>query len=44
MKHSLFRHYNTNSGAITAEDILRIPKIIAEGERKEEGRKVVYEL
>lgn len=43
-KHSLFRHYNTNSGAITAEDILRIPKIIAEGERKEEGRKVVYEL
>ena len=32
-KHSLFRHYNTDSGVITADDILLIPDVIANGTR-----------
>ena len=33
-KHSLYRHYNTNVGTITTDDILLIPQIIKEGEIK----------
>lgn len=44
-KHSLFRHYGTNNGAITVDDILLIPEIIANGERteKKRGNKTVIE-
>ena len=38
-KHSLMRHYSTNTGAITAEDILRIPDILMNGERRPSGNK-----
>ena len=39
-KHSLFRHYETNSGVITAEDIALIPQIVQEGNiRKVKGGK-----
>ena len=41
-KHSLFRHYGMNNGAITADDILLIPEIVANGERTESGKKIVY--
>ncbi len=41
-KHSLYRHYNTGSGAITTDDILLIPEVIANGERTENGKKAVY--
>ena len=34
-KHSLFRHYETNSGVITAEDIALIPQIVQKGDLKE---------
>lgn len=44
-KHSLFRHYGMNNGAITADDILLIPEILANGERveKKRGKKTVIE-
>ncbi len=42
-KHSLFRHYGMNNGAVTADDILFIPEIIENGERTVNGKKVVYE-
>lgn len=32
-KHSIFRHYNTDSGVINADDILLIPDVIANGTR-----------
>ena len=39
-KHSLFRHYETNSGVITAEDIAMIPQIVQKGDlRKVKGGK-----
>ena len=37
-KHALFRHYGMNNGSITADDILLIPEIIANGERTEKKR------
>ena len=43
-KHSLFRHYNTGVGVILADDLLLIPKIIAEGERSEKENRIIYEL
>lgn len=44
-KHSLFRHYGMNNGAIAADDILLIPEILANGERveKKRGKKTVIE-
>lgn len=33
-KHSVYGHFDTNKGAITANDILLIPTVIAKGERK----------
>lgn len=44
-KHSLFRHFGMNNGAITADDILLIPEILANGERveKKRGKKTVIE-
>ena len=32
-KHSLFGHYETTEGIITADDILKIPDVIANGSR-----------
>ena len=32
-KHSIFRHYNTGSGVINADDILLMPDVIANGTR-----------
>ena len=37
-KHSLFRHYGTGVGVITADDVLRIPEVLANGERTEKQR------
>ncbi len=44
-KHSLFRHYGMNNGGITADDVLLIPEILANGERteKQRGKKTVIE-
>lgn len=33
-KHSVYGHYDTNKGVITADDILLIPIVIAKGDRK----------
>ncbi len=42
-KHSLFRHYNTGSGVINADDLLLIPEVIANGTRAEKGKgKIQY--
>lgn len=41
-KHSLFRHYETSSNYIAAEDIALIPEVIAKGEREEDERGIVY--
>jgi len=37
-KHSLYRHYDTTTGIITADDILRIPDVLANGECTEKRR------
>lgn len=37
-KHSLFRHYGTGVGVITVDDIIRIPDVLADGERTEKRR------
>lgn len=39
-KHSLFRHYGTGTGVITADDVMRIPDVLADGERtgKQRGK------
>lgn len=37
-KHSLYRHYGTTEGYITAEDILTIPDVLSNGERTEKRR------
>lgn len=42
-KHSLFRHFETSSNYITADDIALIPEIIAKGERVVNGNKISYE-
>ena len=41
-KHSLFRHFGTRNNHITPEDIVRIPEVIAKGERIVDGKKVSY--
>lgn len=43
-KHSLFRHFDTRSNSISAEDIARIPEVIANGERSVSGKRVTYDL
>ena len=43
-KHSVFRHYETASNSYTADEILLIPQIIEQGERKQEGKKVSYKM
>lgn len=44
-KHSIYRHYGTKSDYFTAEEILSIPDIIANGVRKavKRGKKQLYE-
>ena len=37
-KHSLYRHYGTNSGVITADDVLKIPQVLERGERTEKAK------
>jgi hypothetical protein len=37
-KHSIYRHYGTGEGYITADDILKIPSVIANGEKEEKKR------
>lgn len=43
-KHSLYAHYGTTKGIISANDILRIPDIISKGGRKQKGKNVEYTL
>ena len=44
-KHSVYRHYGTTEGVITAEDILLIPEVLNRGERKsiKRGNTQLYE-
>ena len=42
-KHSLLRHFETNSNYVTAEEIALIPEIIAKGERKVDGKRITYD-
>ena len=37
-KHSLYRHYGTNTGVITAADVLKIPQVLERGERIEKAK------
>ena len=37
-KHSLYRHYGTNTGVITADDVLKIPQVLERGERIEKTK------
>ena len=43
-KHSLFRHYGTNSGVISSEDLLLIPEVIERGEKEVKGKGIAYKL
>lgn len=42
-KHSLFRHFETSSNYITADDIAMIPEIIAKGKRVVDGNRIAYD-
>lgn len=42
-KHSLFRHFDTQSNNIYVDDIARIPDIIAKGKRTSNGNKIAYD-
>ena len=43
VKHSVFRHYNTESNGYTADEVTMIPEIIANGNRKQDqGNRVSY--
>ena len=44
-KHSIYRHYMTDNGHITADDILLVPDVVANGERKPvmRGKTQLYE-
>ena len=44
VRHSVFRHYGTASNSYTADEILLIPQVIEQGERKQDGKKVSYKL
>ena len=45
-KHSIFGHYGTTEGVITADDILLVPDVLSKGERKavKRGKTQLYEL
>ena len=43
-KHSIFKHYNAPSNGYNSEEVLLIPDIIKNGERKQDGRKIAYEI
>ena len=43
-KHSIFRHYGTNSNDFTADEILLVPEILRTGERNQDAGKVSYEI
>lgn len=43
-KHSLFRHYGTNSGVISSEDLLIVPQVIERGEKEMKGNGIAYKL
>ena len=42
-KHSLFRHFETDSNNILAEELELIPEIISKGERSSKGNKITYD-
>jgi len=43
VKHSVFRHYQTDANGFTSEEVAMIPEIIANGERKQDnGVRVSY--
>lgn len=44
IKHSVFKHYQTNSNYFSADEILLIPQILEKGKRKQSGKDVTYEL
>lgn len=43
-KHSLFRHLDINSGHVTIDELSIIPKVISDGERTENGKKIAYDF
>ena len=43
-KHSVFKHYETNKDAYTADEVTLVPDIIRNGERKQDGNRVSYTL
>ena len=44
VSHSLMRHYGTSTGNYSADELLLIPQVIEQGERKQEGAKISYKL
>ena len=43
VRHSVFRHYQTNANGFTSEEVAMIPEIIANGDRKQDkGVRVSY--
>ena len=43
VKYSLFRHYDTHSNYITADDVAMMPEIIAKGDRSVNGKNIAYD-
>ena len=44
VSHSLMRHYGTSTSNYSADELLLIPQVIEQGERKQEGAKISYKL
>ena len=44
VKHSVLKHYETASNSYTAEEILLIPQVIEQGERRQDGKKISYKM
>ena len=42
-RHSLFRHFGTQSDNFTIDEITFIPEVIAKGQRSAEGKRVAYD-
>lgn len=44
VSHSLMRHYGTSTGNYSADELLLMPQVIEQGERKQDGKKVSYKM
>ena len=44
IRHSVFKHNNTNENGYTAEEVVKVVDVLEQGTRSQDGNKVMYEL